>query len=308
MKYAAFIMTYERPGIIVATIEELLKQSFPPEYLLVIDNSLSHDTEEILKPMRSLSIGYYRVGENRGPAGAARIGLQKLSGMGFQWVFWGDDDNPPRDRNMLSHLFGKIHILEENGVNIGVYGGKGGKFNPLTGRIRTLANKELHRACVEVDSVPGGHSMLVNTDVVKKGILPDDKLFFGFEEFDFCLRVKKNGYKIFADSESWLKQRYKAGHLSNSYRWKGSSLGKPELLWRGFYSTRNLLEIFFKNGYYSAFLLLLVKSIVKMVIGFRYGYKYGSRMFIIQFAAVKAFFTQDFSRKEDPSPPVLPKT
>lgn len=307
VKYAAFIMTYERPEIVLKTIEILRSQNLPPEYLLVIDNSLSHDTEELLKPMRSINVGYYRVGENSGPAGAARIGLQKLSEMGFQWVFWGDDDNPPRDRNMLGHLISKIQTLNEAGINIGIYGGKGGKFNPVTGRLRTLANKELKSPYIEVDSVPGGHSMLVNTAVVKDGILPNEKLFFGFEELDFCLRVKKNGYRIFADSESWLKQRYKSGNLADSYRWKGTSLGKPEMLWRGFYSTRNLLEIFFKNGYYTAFLLLLAKSILKMVIGFRYGFRYGCSLFIIQFVALKAFFTQDFSRKKNPSPPVLPK-
>lgn len=296
--YAAFIMTYERPRELKQTIQKLIKQSLPPEYLLVIDNSTSTETQEMMEELTSPTIGFYKMGYNAGPAGAAKMGLEKLASMGFDWIYWGDDDDPPQDDLEIEYLFGGIIYLQEKGIQAGMIGGKGGRFNTLTGRIKSLSNQQLREGpCVEVDSVPGGHSMLVNSEVVKAGVLPDEKLFFGFEEFDFCLRIKSNGFKIFIRTEKWLKERVKTGNTDPHYRWKGSSFGKTEKVWRGYYSTRNLLEIYRKNHFFSAFLFLLIKSVLKMGLGFRYGSDYGRKGFRAQVMALYDFFNGKFGRK-----------
>lgn len=300
MNYAAFVMTYERPGALKQTIGKLMAQSVPPVYLLVIDNSISPHTEEMMGETTSNTIGYLRTGYNAGPAGAAKIGLQRLSSMGFDWIYWGDDDDPPQDDLELEYLFKGINDLKERGINPGIVGGKGGRFNVVTGRLKTLSNKELKQGpYVEVDAVPGGHAMLVNVEVVKAGLLPNEKLFFGFEEFDFCLRVKNQGYKIFIPTEKWLKERYGAGHTDPNYRWKSTSFGKPGMIWRGYYSTRNLLEIFYKNHFFLAFVLLFVKTLTKMGLGFACGKRYGRELFRVQQMAIRDFFKGDFGRKDD---------
>lgn len=57
--------------------------------------------------------------------------------------------------------------------------GKGGKFNKITGRIRSMSNQELEgKEIAEIDVVAGGQTLLVNAEIVKKGILPDASLFF----------------------------------------------------------------------------------------------------------------------------------
>ncbi len=300
MNYAAFVMTYERPGELKQTIGKLMAQSVPPGYLLVIDNSISSHTEEMMGEITSNTIGYLRTGYNAGPAGAAKIGLHSLSSMGFDWIYWGDDDDPPQDDLELEYLFKGIHDLKEKGINAGIVGGKGGRFNAVTGRLKTLSNDELKQGpYLEVDAVPGGHAMLVNVEVVEAGLLPDEKLFFGFEEFEFCLRVKKRGFKIFIPTEKWLKERYDAGHTDPKYRWKGTSFGKTEMVWRGYYSTRNLLEIYYKNHFFLALVLLFVKTLAKMGLGFAFGKRYGREHFRVQQMAIRDFFKQDFGRKDD---------
>lgn len=291
-------MTYERPETLVKTIKLVQNQIFPPNMVLIIDNSESHDTSILLEKQKFKNIRYHRVGYNSGPAGAAKIGLQMLTNLGYNWIYWGDDDNPPRDHFVFQQMFMGIQFLIGKNIQIGIMGGKGGRFNPLTGKIKSLNNAQLKVSkYVEADSVPGGHTMIVNTEIIKSGIFPNAKYFFGFEEFDFCIRAKKNNFKIYIDSQSWLSVRYKAKLNEDNYRWKAASFGNLDNLSREYYSTRNLLEIFFKNKFYLSFLVLLVKSLLKIPASFKFGYKYGFNMSKIQIAAIAAFFLNKFGKR-----------
>ncbi|TAE20248.1 MAG: glycosyltransferase, partial [Bacteroidetes bacterium] len=91
---AGFIITYNRVNILPDTVEKILAQSFPPEKLLIVDNSEGTETEEWVKTVPHLPLHYYRVGYNSGPAGGAAIGLQKLAEEGYEWIYWGDDNDP----------------------------------------------------------------------------------------------------------------------------------------------------------------------------------------------------------------------
>jgi len=281
--------------VLLKTIDNLREQTFPPELILIIDNSISRKTEILLKKQSLNNLEYIRVGYNSGPAGASKIGLEKLTELGYDWIYWGDDDNTPRDNSVFENLFEGIKELQDKRVNLGIFGGKGGHFNKFNGRIQSLSNKELKESkYVEVDSVPGGHTMLVNSEVIKAGALPDEKLFFGFEEFDFCLKVKNKGFKNYVDTQSWLNVRKKSNLVQDNYRWTGKSFGSEENLKREFYSVRNLLSIFFKNGFIFPFLILIFKIFGKMFLGFWYGTNYGNKMFRIQFLALRAFFLKEF--------------
>lgn len=297
LKFAAFIITYERPEVLRETITKILDQSLSPEIILVIDNSTANDTEKLVKGWNCSRLRYHKVGYNSGPAGAAKLGLEQLAAMEFNWVYWGDDNDPPRDEKVFEQLFRGVRELTERGVKLGIFGGKGGSFNKWTGRISSLSNKELQQASfVEVDSVPGGQDMLVSSEVIKAGILPNEKLFFGFEEFDFCLKAKSAGFKIFIDTGNWLEIRRKSGITNKNYRWQGQSFGNREYLQREFYSTRNFLEILYCHRYYFAFSFFLLKCLAKMGLGFKFGPGYGKRMFRIQFSAIKDFFKQNFGQ------------
>ncbi|SDL11387.1 Glycosyltransferase, GT2 family [Salinimicrobium catena] len=295
-EFAAFVMTYERPETLLKTIRNLQEQTFPPAFIYIIDNSETKATRLAVEEMAGEDVGYYRVGYNSGPAGAARIGLKVLANRGYKWIYWGDDDDPPFEKWVFEEQFRVLENLEDV-QKVGILGGKGGRLNRTTGRINTFSNHELEeQPILEVDSVPGGGSMLVNARVVREEILPDKKLFFGFEEFDFCLKVKKNGYRVLANAEIWLKENSKAGFNNKDFKWKASNFGKREVLWRDYYSTRNLLYIYFKNHFYKAFLFILVKSILKSFAGWRYGWNYGRKNFSLQWRGILHFLAGRFGR------------
>lgn len=291
-------MTYERPEILEHTIQKIKAQSFPPEYILIVDNSESNQTEKLIKGFNDPGIGYIKVGYNSGPAGASKRGLLKLEELGFEWIYWGDDDNPPKNDTFFEHLFQKIlHDSKKLNNPLGIIGGRGGNLNKLTGRIRSLNNKQLEgTSLAKVDYVPGGHTLIVSSKVIQKGVLPDEKLFFGFEELDFCLRVQKEGFSVVTDTEEWIKDHREAGTVAPNYRWRGSTFGNPDTLWRSYYSTRNLLYLFKDNHFYSPFFLLLFKSIFKSVAGYRHGFSYGNKNFKIQWEAISDFFQGKFGK------------
>lgn len=300
-KFAAFVMTYERSNLILDSIEKLKSQVFPPEIVLIIDNSESNLSKDLILEQGFNDVIYHQMGYNSGPAGAAAYGLKELARLGYDWIYWGDDDNPPRDENVFSDLFSGIEELLNNRVRLGIIGEKGGKFNSITGRIRSLSNPELKsKKFVEVDSIPGGHSMIVNSDVIKNGILPDKELFFGFEEFDFCLKVKQKDYKLIIDAAKWYQIRVIA-NKDHAYQWKNSNLGEDNLLIREYYSTRNLLKIFYTQQFFIPFLILLLKSLGKMIYGFRFGKSYGMKMFHFQKIALRDFFKNSFGELIDDS-------
>ncbi|MGM0933352.1 MAG: glycosyltransferase [Bacteroidota bacterium] len=299
-KTACFIITYKRPDALLDSLKKIITQSYGPDYILIIDNSPADENEIKIQAFLNKNVVYWRMSSNIGPAGAAREGLRKLANMGFDYLFWADDNNPPRSSTFFRELLQGVNKLELEGMRWGIIGGKGGRLNPKTGRISSLTNRELKEgAYVEVDSIPGGHGMVINAEVVKAGILPDERLFFGFEEFDFCLKVKKAGFKNYVITEPWLEIRKEKNETADDFRWKSNSFGKKQYLRREYYSTRNLLMIFYRNGFYQAFFTLLIKSIVKMPLAFRFGLSYGLNMSRIQFKAILAFIQGKFGQDEE---------
>lgn len=272
--FAAFIMTYERATILENSIKQILDQSRPPEKILIVDNSISLDTEQLIAQLNDVRLEYCRVGYNSGPAGAAKIGLQRLTDEGYQWIYWGDDDDPPTFHDSLEILMSNVH--DASFERVGVIGAVGQYFSKLTGNMVRVPNDALLQSgFLDADSVAGGQNLIVNAAVVKKGILPTQELFFGFEELDFCLQVKKAGFDIKVSTDLFARARKKYARV-NYY--KPLYVEKDiKHLSRQYYSTRNMLVILKSNGLHVAFAYNLIKDLVKSVIGFWYGWSYGRK-------------------------------
>ena len=184
--FAGFIMTYERESILMDTIKSVFSQTFPPEKILIVDNSFTTKTEELLKTSNNPKVIYHRVGYNSGPAGAAKIGLQILASEGYDWIYWGDDNDPPIFDNTFE-------ILIETALSdskCGCVGVVGQFFNKITGFINRVPNELLQSdGVLEVNTIAGGMYKIVSGKMMRDGtLLPDEKLFFGFVLL-FCVCV-----------------------------------------------------------------------------------------------------------------------
>ena len=267
MKFAAFIITYERTGVVLDTIDKLQSQTLPPSKILVVDNSESADTETAIATLNHETVEYHRVGYNLGPAGAAKIGLEKLTAEGFDWIFWGDDDDPPHFEDACERLFETIK--NNSHLKIGVVAAVGHYFNRRTGVIKRVKDEELNgEGALSIQNTAGGQTMIVNSAVVKEGVLPDENLFFGFEELDFCLNVENKGYKLLVPKDLFIMSRTKTNRLNAS---RPLISTPPNNRARVYYSTRNLLIILRKQGLFTALIWNLIKLCAKCILAFRYG-------------------------------------
>lgn len=268
LKLGAFIITYHRPQILLDTIKAVFSQTHPPDFIWIIDNSENLETDHAVASLLNSRIHYHRMGYNAGPAGAAAKGLELCALEGADWIYWGDDNDPPFRQDCFERL------LAIRNVNpfCGVLGAVGQFFDRKKGVIKRIQTRLLEKKdWVEVDYVAGGMCMLVSGQVAKEGIAPDPDLFFGFEELDFCLKVSRKGYSLVVDSGLFLEARKKWGRLD----FERPPYRKKKNLTREYYSLRNLLMISDTLTLKTMRNQLIKKWGLKMFYGFRYGLGYG---------------------------------
>jgi GT2 family glycosyltransferase len=251
----------------------LLAQSLSPEKVLIIDNSVSSKTQDFFSDYKNPKVEYFRVGKNLGPAGAAKIGLERLSQDGFKWIYWGDDDDPPFFNDTFEVLLNMANSLPE----CGCVGAVGQFFNRKNGLIDRVPDDALKTSGeLKVDTIAGNMSKIINANVVLKNkVLPDETLFFGMEELDYDLRMQKAGYNLYVDRSMYLRYRMQSNHLGKNVK-KGLKKDSNRMQ-RDYYSTRNGLYIFKKNGLALALLINIFRVFYKMIISFKYGSNYGKR-------------------------------
>lgn len=285
VKLGAFIVTYHRPEILLVTLEKVFQQTIPPSFLWVIDNSENLETDHLVAGLRDDRIRYLRMGYNAGPAGAAAKGLELCARDGADWIFWGDDNDPPFRPDCFERLLAKKDV----NPFCGVLGAVGHFFDRKKGIIKRIQTRLLEKKdWVQVDSIAGGMCMLVSSDVVRAGILPNKDLFFGFEELDFCLKVSRKGYSLIVDCSLFLEARKASNRLDYKqpfYRYKKN-------LVREYYSLRNLLYISDSLTLNSMKKNLLVKGFAKSFYGYRYGPIYGFKNMKMIYLAFYHYFTE----------------
>lgn len=259
---AGFIITYNRVNLLPSTVEKILAQSFPPEKLLIVDNSEGTETEEWVKTVPHLPLQYYRVGYNSGPAGGAAIGLQKLAEEGYEWIYWGDDNDPPHFPNTFEVLHQLIHRNKH--LKLGSVGAVGQYFNKRTGLFKRVTDTELQKSknnTFYAGSIAGGQSKWVLGKAVLAGATTNKELFFSFEDLDFDIQLKKLGYHLLVDAHHFLEHRKLHGRLGKISKNKNSL---QQGLQREYYSSRNLATIFMANTYYMACVVLLLRQLMKL--------------------------------------------
>lgn len=271
-RFAAFVVTFNRAEILMDTIHKILTQTLPPEKVLVIDNGSTDETKKKLDELYP-QVEYFRMGYNAGPAGGDKVGLEMLAKEGYKWIFWGDDNDPPPTSDTCEKL---VTLAESYGDTCGQVGMVGCRFNKYTGLLERITTEELRekKPFIEVDTIGGGQCKIVNGKSILKGIVTEEKLFFGFEDLDFDLSQKEAGYKLLVHSGLFLgcRERYNRFEVDRPVARK-----KDEgVLWRDYYSIRNALFIMKKHRLPFAWLSFLAVSVGKSLLSYKHGLRYGS--------------------------------
>ena len=272
-KYAAFVITYNREDILISTLQDVFSQSFPPDFILVIDNGNSSQLKNKLFNLFADKIDYFTIGENIGPAGGAYYGMKMLFDRNWDWLLWIDDDNPPPFKDSIATVFNIINLYKGN-KPIGLIGAVGTLFNKH--RAITVRIDDAHaKGVIEVDHVAGGMLPLIHRSVYEAGILPEPNLFFGFEELCFCLRMKRSGFAILINGDDLLRYRRNANKIG--YKRPFFRTIQTDKIWRQYYSVRNLLHILvYEEKNLLSALYFTFKMSCKSIFVFSKGIHYGA--------------------------------
>lgn len=281
MHFAAFVITYRRPAVLARTLTRLREQSLAPERILVMDNDPMRSAASVVERPGS-AVEYRPLDANRGPAGAAAVALAELAAEGapWSWIYWGDDDDPPEDPDCLARLvrLGEHEQDEaESGgkVPVGAVALSGVLWDWRRGRPRRVPDEALSGA-VEVDAVGGGGQLLLSRRAVAAVGLPDERLFWGFEDHEYCLRLRRAGYRILVDGEALLERRRAAGRLGFVPRRSPVPRGVPDDLPRLYYATRNpVFALRTTFGRPDLARRQALRAVVRSLAAFRRGPRYG---------------------------------
>jgi rhamnosyltransferase len=169
--------------------------------LLIIDNGSSPETlQPIEAAARDVGATVLRLGSNFGIAKALNTGLQLARAQGFRWLATFDQDSHP-----------SAAMLEEMGRALAAY--------PDRDRVGLIAPVHVDRRAGIVvsdrrreESGPTWHVIrttmssgnLVNLEAALAVGGFDDSLFIDYVDNEFCLRLRRRGYRVLEASRAHL--------------------------------------------------------------------------------------------------------
>jgi rhamnopyranosyl-N-acetylglucosaminyl-diphospho-decaprenol beta-1,3/1,4-galactofuranosyltransferase len=244
-RIVAVVVTRNRCALLKNCLENLSRQTRPPDLLLVIDNASSDGTARFLDAKCAEGrIHRVRSEENLGGAGGFALGIAAAIEQGFDWIWLMDDDAMPC-ADALSRVLEFAHNQENIYCSSAVAESAGGKALcwPATPSAkanwpRMIFQHDELPPVVEVDNVPF-LGFLVHRSLVTKIGLPDSSYFISGDDAEYCARARRQGARIF------LVKASQVVHPLPSRR-AVSLLGRNIVLldippWKRYYEVRNRL-------------------------------------------------------------------
>ncbi|MEZ4866325.1 MAG: glycosyltransferase [Caldilineaceae bacterium] len=300
MKFGAFFLTYNRPEILTHTLEIMLQQTCIPDFILVVDNGNSAETKSIIENRFSSStiVGYEATSGNLGSAGGTAYGFRRLYALGFDLIYCGDDDDPPKTPDTIARLMSIIAMKGEPG---GV-GAVGAKWNWHKGELIRLSDEQL-KDTVEVDMIGGGQQLILHREIISAVGVPNDDFFFGYPDLEYSLRIRRAGYPLWIDGDLMHEYRAQTGRLNLKRRRSIMPHRAHNNIWRNYYTTRNyiyMMQYVFgrpdlaRKGTY--------KSLFQMLTAWGRGPKYATEFSSLQLRGIIDGYRGRLGRNVTPRP------
>jgi GT2 family glycosyltransferase len=200
-------------------------QTVLPSLVIVIDNNpdgAAEATVSAFAARSSLPIDYLRMAENSGPAGAFAAALTALAQHPSkpEWMACRDDDGPFPDSDVIASLMDVYQRTTGQPAAIGTFGKNYGTQAKASDAPNGLQ---------DVDFIPGGGFPAYHIPTLAShGINFNPTLFFGFEELELGLQIKRRGLRLLAD-------RLVASNYNTAPRRRST--------WRTYFQFRNRLLV-----------------------------------------------------------------
>jgi glycosyltransferase involved in cell wall biosynthesis len=229
------VVTFNRPESLRQVLQDLKPVGL--ESLTIVDNAPSDATKAVVEAASlPISTTYVEMPENSGPAGGYATGMTRVVEFAGDddWILLLDDDRMTGSAETARALRDFGSYLRDRDAPVGAVGQIGARFDRRRGRLERLSDEEL-AGPVTVDYIAGGQMLTLSVAAVRAVGVFDQRLFFGFDDLDFCQRLQRAGYGIYAYGPAGLDARRRFGRL-------GPDVGRArrrESAWRRYYSVRN---------------------------------------------------------------------
>jgi hypothetical protein len=200
-------------------IESLKKITYSNYKVVVVDNASSGD--DIARLNEQIGLTILANNKNLGFPGGCNVGMQYAMGYGADYIVLLNNDTI-----VAPDFLAELVKTAESDKNIGIVGSttyyyyqqnkiqyNGGKINWWLGinnsyLCNEIDNRQYFKP-IERDYVPAT-SCLIKREVIEKVGYLDESYFFAIEEFDYCTRVKRAGYKVVYQPFSMIWHKWNA--------------------------------------------------------------------------------------------------
>lgn len=216
MKVSVIIVTYNRKEELIECLMSILKQTYIPDEIIVIDNNSTDGTENIFKlKFTHTFIKYFKLDKNHGVAGGRNIGIKKASGDILVFI---DDDAEIEPIDAIERIRKKFEYDQLVGILA---------FRIVNYYSKTIQREEFPHVDKSINPnlefettyfIGAGHAIRKNV-FENCGFYPE-YYFYGMEELDLSFRVLDKGYKIvYFPKVKIIHKKSPKGRLLNKEVW-----------------------------------------------------------------------------------------
>ncbi|MCH7408652.1 glycosyltransferase family 2 protein [Belliella sp. DSM 111904] len=226
----AVIVTYQRYNELKLTIEALLSEGIGLKDIFIIDNNQGESKDQKFYT-QFLGVNTIHPNENIASSGGFALGMQYVHKVGYGWALLFNDDSRPL-KGALNAFYDAINTLKNKPlglVKIANLNSNGEAIVLHWKGVRKPSYHSISNVPIESDLVTFD-GCFIHKDVFDQIGYCDPSYFMGTYEFDYCLKAKDKGFKIYTLPNGLIADEK-----------LGSQGGTPP--WRQYYNTRNHLHL-----------------------------------------------------------------
>ncbi|RNE48220.1 glycosyltransferase [Corynebacterium alimapuense] len=192
---AAVIVTHKRVDLLRASLEQVVNQTHPVDWVVVVDNGCEDEVQSLVAELAGERAVYLPSRTNLGGAGGFAYGFLTALALGADAIWCADDDGRPADEHVLSLLFDvaethRLHEVSPVVCNIN-------DSDRLAFPLRQGLVWRRKRAELEGDFLEGIASLfngaLISAEAMEIIGVPDYRLFIRGDEVEYHRRLVRSG-------------------------------------------------------------------------------------------------------------------